>query len=342
MPAFVHTSSGGVVRYNIYMKLLIITQKDWITMRAKTDEIKHAWGLAKNAPPLTVDVEKRALTPEVKDGRITHEWFDTISHPLKGKYDFVLLIIPLKQGNKLDLKDGLRGSTHSDKDGIGEMWVCTDEFTKHRHKNGRRVNRFEKVAIHELSHAVAKLLQQTDNTHIWDYEKSEVSGAFNDYTWGEDTVYPLKAWKTAVSNAFGVEDTIYTKTHSHIGVDHAVPVNTPVYAPFDGEIFKIGSSPEKGNAGIFIFTKEREWGFEICHLNKLPTLGLYKKGDIIAYTGNTGLSTGPHLHSVLHRDAYVTKNYNELFTGEPGKKGRERFLRMVAEGKIVDPTTFFL
>lgn len=128
----------------------------------------------------------------------------------------------------------------------------------------------------------------------------------------------------------------YPSTGTHIGTDFVVPIDTPIFAPVDGEMFKSEYNKYKGNVGIYIFKHNNiEWGLELCHLKELPIIGKYKEGDIIAYSGNTGgTTTGAHLHAVLHLDAMVSKNYQLL-------RSREVFLKLEGEGKIVDCFRWF-
>ena len=138
------------------------------------------------------------------------------------------------------------------------------------------------------------------------------------------------------SNPFGARDPLYyPATKHHIGSDFKVPQGTPIHAPEDGEMFKAVFNSARGNTGVFVFKHGREWGLELCHLRELPLLGFYKRGDIIAYSGNTGsATTAPHLHVVMHRDATVTKNYKELIS-------EESFYKLVKEGRLVDPYLWF-
>lgn len=135
----------------------------------------------------------------------------------------------------------------------------------------------------------------------------------------------------------------YPSTGTHIGTDFIVPIGTQIFAPINGEMFKVFYDKYKGNVGIYIFKhKEIEWGLELCHLRELPNRGKYKEGEIIAYSGNTGgKTTGPHLHAVLHRDAMVRKHYQFLISQGLVKKGREAFLKLKKEGAIVDCFDWF-
>lgn len=137
-------------------------------------------------------------------------------------------------------------------------------------------------------------------------------------------------------NPFGQLDPFfYPATKHHIGSDFKVPVGTPICAPEDGEMLKVVFNQARGNTAIYLFKHGPEWGIEFCHLRELPKLGKFKRGDTIAYSGNTGTATtAPHLHVVMHRDATVTKNYAEL-TSELA------YLKMVAEGRLVDPYKWF-
>lgn len=138
------------------------------------------------------------------------------------------------------------------------------------------------------------------------------------------------------SNPFGAIDPVfYPATHHHIGSDFKVPVGTPITAPEDGEMLKAVFNSARGNTGIFVFKHGNEWGLEFCHLRELPKLGVYKRGDTIAYSGNTGAATtAPHLHVTLHRDALVTKDYSEL-TSEAA------YFRLRDSGQLLDPYKWF-
>ncbi|MGL4860376.1 MAG: murein DD-endopeptidase MepM, partial [Enterobacteriaceae bacterium] len=83
---------------------------------------------------------------------------------------------------------------------------------------------------------------------------------------------------------------------AHNGVDFGMPVGTPVLAVGDGEVIV---AKRDGAAGIHVAIRHgRQYTTRYMHLNKLLVKPgqKVKRGDRIALSGNTGRSTGPHLH----------------------------------------------
>ncbi len=85
-------------------------------------------------------------------------------------------------------------------------------------------------------------------------------------------------------------------TSYHEGTDFAVPAGTPVYAPADGVVMIAEPLAVRGNAVVI----DHGWGVYsgLYHLSEIKvTPGQrVKQGDLIGLSGNTGLSTGAHLH----------------------------------------------
>lgn len=92
----------------------------------------------------------------------------------------------------------------------------------------------------------------------------------------------------------------------HNGIDIAASIGTPIYAAADGRVVGVADQDlycRKGAYGRFV---------AITHYNGLTTLYAHlslwtvgegqevKKGDLIGYMGNTGFSTGPHLHFTVY------------------------------------------
>lgn len=88
----------------------------------------------------------------------------------------------------------------------------------------------------------------------------------------------------------------------HNGVDIAVPVGTPVHSPYSGVVKSVYSN----NTGEIQMIVDHDNGFRTgyAHLNEALKRPGQKvsKGEVIAKTGNTGASTGPHLHLTLRKN----------------------------------------
>ena len=102
-----------------------------------------------------------------------------------------------------------------------------------------------------------------------------------------------------LSSGYGVrKHPILGYNKKHLGVDFAAPKGTPVYAGGDGAIAMIG---RHGNYGKYIRIRHNgTYSTGYAHLNGFAK-GMkrgkrVRQGQVIAYVGSTGMSTGPHLH----------------------------------------------
>jgi len=102
-----------------------------------------------------------------------------------------------------------------------------------------------------------------------------------------------------LSSGFGMrKHPILGYNKKHQGVDFAAPSGTPIMAAGTGHIEFVGNN---GGAGKYIRIKHLNgYKTSYSHLSKYAS-GIQKnvkvrQGQVIGYVGNTGLSTGPHLH----------------------------------------------
>lgn len=122
---------------------------------------------------------------------------------------------------------------------------------------------------------------------------------------------------------------ILNKKEFHPGVDLRAPIGTPVHAPADGVVEYSGYNAASGFGYLVIL--EHNFGFKtrFAHLSRRDVVKegqFVRKGDLIGYSGNTGLSTGPHLHyevRFIQRPLdpvnfinWNSKNYEEIFKKE--------------------------
>ncbi|MGR2740956.1 peptidoglycan DD-metalloendopeptidase family protein [Billgrantia sp. Q4P2] len=82
----------------------------------------------------------------------------------------------------------------------------------------------------------------------------------------------------------------------HRGTDWAMPIGTPVIAPADGRVEKVGNHPVAGR--YIVVRHDNGYRTRYLHLSRaMVNRGdRVSMGERIALSGNTGRSTGPHLH----------------------------------------------
>lgn len=120
-------------------------------------------------------------------------------------------------------------------------------------------------------------------------------------------MYPKLQWplKGIITQFWGENQNLYEKWNlrGHNGLDISCVVGTPVRAGADGWIREAMFNKVLGN----YIKVMHEWGHTIyAHLSKLNVLHgqKVKAGDVIGWSGNTGNSTGPHLHFGVRINPY--------------------------------------
>jgi len=108
---------------------------------------------------------------------------------------------------------------------------------------------------------------------------------------------PLKSLKVSGDFGWRIHPTLGKKKF-HKGIDLKAKRKTPVFAPADGIVSYIGFQKKSGFGKLLVLTHNYGFKTYYAHLNKIPVkLGqIIMKGQQIALSGNTGRSSGPHLH----------------------------------------------
>ena len=102
-----------------------------------------------------------------------------------------------------------------------------------------------------------------------------------------------------ISSGFGSRHhPILGYTRMHKGIDFAVPSGTPVMAAGSGTVVFAGSGGEYGN--LVVINHGNNYATAYAHLSRFAS-GVkagarVHQGDVVAFSGMTGLATGPHLH----------------------------------------------
>ena len=125
------------------------------------------------------------------------------------------------------------------------------------------------------------------------------------------------------------------RVQAHKGTDFAVPSGTTVVAPSDGVVVKAVYHPLAGN--YIVIRHGRQYTTRFLHLSKF----LVKQGDTvrrgqrIGLSGNTGRSTGPHLHYEFHVNNRAVDPMQVKLPMAEGLSGQEKrtFLANIAQYK---------
>ena len=118
-----------------------------------------------------------------------------------------------------------------------------------------------------------------------------------------------------MASGFGMRiHPIYKTQQFHDGMDFTAKIGTPIYATGNGKIEKVESSARGYGKYVII---DHGFGYKTlyAHMSKFKvTIGQkVNRGDIIGYVGNTGLSSGPHLHYEVHKHGEKINPINFYF-----------------------------
>jgi len=178
------------------------------------------------------------------------------------------------------------------KDNKGGKYLPFDKFNL-ASENYEPLNSFKKIelAIEQINEEVPLLKQQISSSILFQTNLPEGVPVIGNYL---------------LSSGFGERIDPFTSQPSfHPGVDISSELGTPVVAAAKGKVTKINLNTDKSGYGNYI---------EVSHPNKISTLyghlseilvkenQVLQKGEIIGLVGDTGRSTGPHLHFEVQVD----------------------------------------
>ncbi len=129
---------------------------------------------------------------------------------------------------------------------------------------------------------------------------------------------PVDTW--TLTSGFGYRiHPITGEWKFHNGIDLAVPVGTPIRSPEGGVVSGWTSNSVGGLQMLVDHDNGYRTGY--AHLNeRIAGQGnRVEKGDVIAYSGNTGASTGAHLHFTMKDETgqFVDPDQDNLYESSP-------------------------
>jgi len=297
------------------MNILIYTTSSdpWYRDKAKLVEKAYAPYFPLTFTFLTIEAPTDPVFRIDSDGDkcFNWDWFNDTFPKTSGGVAFHF---NKKYAKKWGIKlGGQRDSNHKD---VPYFWLTADK----EKAKGYEISNFERLLFHEPAHYWEdidndygnKLVQ--DSVHHADYDLKTIHRYHESVnfsllteikkTFLQKQIDKLKALlaeqpapflkgQFRVTQAFGQPNPIYKKTKHHIGTDFACPIGTPLYAPLDGFLYSnLGKE-----TGLTAILETKKGTYRFCHLDRVVVSGDYKKGQQIGNTGNTGMSTGAHLHA---------------------------------------------
>ena len=165
----------------------------------------------------------------------------------------------------------------------------------------KRINTTNPPKSHQAltdSIVVADSISESKSTNI-EGSGQTIDSSMSNHDLMSLVALPLK--KIHVSSGFGMRmHPIYHKRILHNGIDLSARYEN-VYSMFPGTVIRVG---QDNRSGKFVTVRTGDYTISYCHLSQQ----LVKENDFvtagrnIALSGNTGASTGPHLHLTTKKD----------------------------------------
>ncbi|WP_027074471.1 murein DD-endopeptidase MepM [Mannheimia granulomatis] len=219
------------------------------------------------------------------------EWkLDVVRGTIQGSFASSLKAVDLSDRQINQLAVGLQSQIATNKLKKGDKFAI---LVKREYINGKVTDLGNVEGIHVISGNKSYYAIQAENGRYYSKYGETLSGGF--------ARHPL-LYAARVTSSFNPKrrHPITGRISPHKGVDYGIPVGTPIIAPSDGVVEHVAYQAR--GAGRYIRIKHGHITTVYMHLSKpLVKPGQsVKKGERIALSGNTGGSTGPHLHYEFH------------------------------------------
>lgn len=216
---------------------------------------------------------------------------DVVKGTIKGDFNSSLKEVGLAQRQINQLASGLQWQIATNKLKKGDRFAI---LVKREYINGKVTGLGNVEAIHIISGKTSYYAIQADNGRYYSRHGETLGKGFSRH--------PLQ-FTPRVSSGFNPRrlHPVTRRVAPHKGVDFAVPSGTPIVAPADGVVEHVAY--QANGAGRYIKIRHGgQYTTVYMHLSKsLVKVGQsVKKGERIALSGNTGRSTGAHLHYEFH------------------------------------------
>ncbi|MEG9500245.1 murein DD-endopeptidase MepM [Mannheimia sp. HC-2023] len=219
------------------------------------------------------------------------EWkLDVVRGTIQNSFATSLKAVGLSDRQINQLAVGLQSQIATNKLKKGDKFAI---LIKREYINGKVTDLGNVEGIHVINSKKSYYAIQAANGRYYSKHGETLSGGF--------ARHPL-LYAARVTSSFNPKrkHPITGRISPHKGVDYGLSIGTPIIAPSDGVVEHVAYQAR--GAGRYIKIKHGHITTVYMHLSKTlvkPGQSV-KKGERIALSGNTGGSTGPHLHYEFH------------------------------------------
>ncbi len=157
----------------------------------------------------------------------------------------------------------------------------------------------KKALIADLHHEIDQLAREAEIREKSLAEMLEYFREQKSIKASTPSLWPVMGW---VTSEYGQRNSPFTgEREFHAGIDIATRMGKPIIAPADGLVTEVGFRQDFGN----LVKIDHGHGYSTLYGHLLrPQVkegGTIKRGQVLGYVGNSGQSTGPHLHYAVFR-----------------------------------------
>ncbi|MBQ8783798.1 MAG: M23 family metallopeptidase [Clostridia bacterium] len=205
---------------------------------------------------------------------------------------------------------------------LSQVWGSVKEVAEYVLKpvdvdGTQEVISYEKETTqHSAEETTSEPEQETTQAEKAEPEQTEIAAVMSFFSESGEISAPVHGRITSYFG--GRTDPISGESDTHNAIDIAVDEGTCVSAAWDGVVTKTGNDSIRGNY-IWLVHKNGNETF-YCHCSQiLVNEGtVIRAGETIAFSGNTGYSTGPHLHFAVKENGEYVDPLDYL-TGKDGR-----------------------
>ncbi|MCR5713714.1 MAG: M23 family metallopeptidase [Bacteroidales bacterium] len=171
--------------------------------------------------------------------------------------------------------------------------------------------------VQQLTERINRLTQQV-YAQSKSYDEIIVQAQQKDSAWVAIPAIQPVAEKDLkyISSGFGMRmHPIYKIMRFHYGLDFSAPIGTEVYATADGRVTETDLAGRTANGLKIVVDHGNGYLTHYAHLSRIIVrVGqTVKRGQVIGLVGNTGGTSGPHLHYEVHKNGKAVNPINYFF-----------------------------